>query len=132
MVDRAILLKRAREMRNNPTEPEKRLWRHLSNSRLEGHKFRRQAIVDYYIADFICPQKRLIVEVDGDTHDIEADLKRDGRLKAQGYQTIRFSNVDVMNNMEGVLLMLVEALNQSSDRWRKTTPNPTFEKEGLK
>lgn len=132
MVDRATLLKRAREMRNNPTDPEKRLWRHLSNSQLEGHKFRRQALIDCYIADFVCPHKRLIVEVDGDTHDIDADFKRDVRLKAQGYRTIRFSNVDVMNNMEGVLTMLIEALNQSSNRWRKTTPNPSFENEGLK
>jgi very-short-patch-repair endonuclease len=63
---------RARQMRNTPTEPEKRLWRHLSNSQL-GYKFRRQSVIGHYIVDFLCPAKALIVEVDGDTHDAEAD-----------------------------------------------------------
>ena len=55
MTDRATLLARAREMRLNPTEPETRLWRHLSASQLGGFKFRRQSVIDYYIADFFCP-----------------------------------------------------------------------------
>jgi len=136
VTDRATLLARAREMRRNPTEPEKRLWRHLSASQLNGHKFRRQAVIDYYIADFFCPLKKLIVEVDGDTHDIEADFKRDDRLRNKGYRTVRFGNLDVMRNMEGVLLVLVDALKETPDRWARrqasTTPNPSSEEEGLK
>lgn len=132
MTDRAILLKRARKMRINPTEPEKRLWRYLSNSQLAGHKFRRQAVIGNCIADFSCPHKKLIVEVDGDTHDSDADLKRDERLKELGFRTVRFSNADVMHNMDGVLTALLEAMNDSSDRWQKTAPNRSFEKEGLK
>ncbi|MFT7358841.1 endonuclease domain-containing protein [Parasphingorhabdus sp.] len=135
MTDRATLLARAREMRRNPTEPEKRLWRHLSASQLAGHKFRRQAVIDYYIADFFCPHKKLIVEVDGDTHDFDSDFKRDDRLRKQGYQTVRFSNLDVMGNMEGVLTVLVEVLDGTPDRWAgrraSTTPNPSSEAEGL-
>src|SRR5690348_13578813 len=65
----AELQKRARSMRTDPTEPEKRLWRSLSNSQLGGYKFRRQAVIDRYIVDFLCPAQKLIVEVDGDTHD---------------------------------------------------------------
>ncbi|NCN83971.1 MAG: endonuclease domain-containing protein [Sphingomonadales bacterium] len=122
-------------MRRNPTEPEKRLWRHLSASQLGGHKFRRQAVIDYYIADFFCPLKKLIVEVDGDTHDVEADFKRDDRLRNKGYRTVRFGNLDVMENMEGVLLVLRDALEGPPDRWMKhqaaTTPNPSSEEEGL-
>ncbi|ASK87384.1 endonuclease domain-containing protein [Sphingorhabdus sp. SMR4y] len=135
MTDRATLLARAREMRRNPTEPEKRLWRHLSASQLAGHKFRRQAVIDYYIADFFCPLKKLIVEVDGDTHDIDSDFKRDDRLRKKGYRTVRFSNLDVMGNMDGVLLALVEVLDGTPDRWAGrragTTPNPSSEEEGL-
>ena len=131
MTDRKTLLRRAREMRNNPTEPEKRLLRHLLGSQLEGHKFRRQAVVDNYIADFLCPHKKLIVEVDGETHSDDTDFKRDLHLNEKGYRVMRFSNADIMGNMEGVLIKLLGKLTESPDRWRKTTPNPSFEKEGL-
>ena len=135
MTDRATLRARAREMRRNPTEPEKRLWRHLSASQLAGHKFRRQAVIDYYIADFFCPHKKLIVEVDGDTHDIDSDFKRDDLLRSKGYRTVRFGNLDVMRNMDGVLLVLVEVLEETPDRWRlrqaSTTPTPPLKRRGF-
>jgi very-short-patch-repair endonuclease len=135
VTDRATLLARAREMRRNPTEPEMRLWRHLSGSQLRGHKFRRQAVVEHYIADFFCPLKKLIVEVDGDTHDVEGDFKRDGRLRRKGYRTVRFGNRDVMGNMEGVLEALLRTLDEIPDRWLRrqasTTPNSSSEEEGL-
>ncbi|WP_417622144.1 endonuclease domain-containing protein [Parasphingorhabdus sp.] len=135
MTDRATLLARAREMRRNPTEPEKRLWRHLSASQLAGHKFRRQAVIDYYIADFFCPLKKLIVEVDGDTHDVEADFKRDDRLRSKGYRTVRFSNLDVMGNMDGVLTDLLRKLEETPDRWAgrgaSTTPTPPLKRRGF-
>jgi len=128
VTDRAILLARAREMRRNPTEPEKRLWRHLSASQLAGHKVRRQAVIEYFIADFFCPHKMLIVEVDGDTHDIDSDCKRDDRLRKKGYRTVRYSNLDVMGNMDGVLADLLKKLEETPDRWAGsqagTTPNP--------
>jgi len=135
VTDRATLLARATEMRRNPTEPEKRLWRHLSASQLERHKFRRQAVIDYYIADFFCPLKKLIVEVDGDTHDSEADFKRDDRLRGKGYRTVRFSNLDVMGNMDGVLVVLADTLEDTPDRWvgrqASTTPTPPLKKRGF-
>lgn len=134
MTNRAILLARAKEMRLNPTEPEKRLWRHLSASQLGGHKFRRQAVIDYSIADFFCPQKKLIVEVDGDTHDVEADFKRDDRLRQKGYRTVRFTNVDVMRNMDGILTELLRVLEDTPDRWGSsggsTTPTPPLKRRG--
>jgi very-short-patch-repair endonuclease len=74
--------------------------------------------------------------VDGDTHDVEADFKRDDRLRNKGYRTVRFGNLDVMGNMEGVLLALVDTLEKTPDRWvgrqASTTPNPSSEEEGLK
>ena len=123
---------RAHEMRRNPTEPEKRLWRHLSSSRLGGFKFRRQAAIAPYIVDFLCPSKTLIVEIDGDTHEAEADWRRDVALEAKGYRTIRFTNADVMGNMEGVLLSILDALHSAPDRWAgRPHPNPSPEGEGL-
>ncbi len=116
---------RAREMRNNPTEPEKRLWRALSRRQI-GAKFRRQAVIPPYIADFLCPSLRLIVEVDGDTHDAASDASRDARLSAAGYRVLRFSNADVVSNIDGVFVVIsdtVEAL-------RAPHPNPSPQGEG--
>jgi very-short-patch-repair endonuclease len=111
----------AHEMRRNPTEPEKRLWRNLSNSQL-GYKFRRQSVVGPYIADFLCPAKALIVEVDGDTHDVDKDRYRDRTLRELGCHVMHFTNHDVMTNMEGVLMALQLKLCALVDRWPH--PNP--------
>ena len=128
----AELGRRAHAMRRQPTEPEKRLWRHLSNSQLGGFKFRRQAVIGHYIADFLCPTKALVIEVDGDTHEADADWRRDMALEAKGYRTVRFSNADVMKNMEGVLLAILEACEAAPDRWvGRPHPNPSPEGEGL-
>ncbi|QJU60443.1 endonuclease domain-containing protein [Sphingomonas sp. AP4-R1] len=122
----ADLQERAAEMRRNPTEPEKRLWRHLSNGQLGGWKFRRQATIGSYIADFVCPAARLIVEVDGDTHvDPAADARRDAALGEAGYRVVRVTNDEVMRNMEGVLAHVGVALAA------RPHPNPSPEGEGL-
>ncbi|HKY80970.1 MAG TPA: endonuclease domain-containing protein [Sphingobium sp.] len=122
----------AREMRCEPTEPEKRLWSKLSRSQLGGHKFRRQSVIGPFIADFLCPQKALIVEVDGDTHRVGSDKARDEALNAMGYSIIRIANQDVMRNIEGVCVAILGALEQASDRWASPHPNPSPEGEGLK
>jgi very-short-patch-repair endonuclease len=124
----AELQKHAAEMRCNPTEPEKRLWRYLSNSKLPEAKFRRQDVVGYYIADFACPSARLIVEVDGDTHDEAKDRIRDNKFAEFGYRVVRVTNADVLHNMEGVLTLISEALRAAV----KPHPNPSPEGEGLK
>ena len=86
----------ARQNRRNPTEWEKRLWRHLSNSQLGGFKFRRQAKFPPYISDFFCPSKGLAVELDGaafhgSAEDRERDTRRDAGLAALGWVVLRFS-----------------------------------------
>tara|TARA_R110000782_G_scaffold268047_2_gene364038 strand:- start:20523 stop:20930 length:408 start_codon:yes stop_codon:yes gene_type:complete len=131
--DRQTMLARAAAMRHEPTEAEKRLWRCLSHSQLDAHKFRRQAVIGSYIADFFCPAKGLIVEIDGDTHDMQRDANRDERICAQhGFVTMRFSNRDVLDNLDGVLEKLRIALADLPDRWpQSTTPNPSSEEEGL-
>ena len=125
----AELRTHARTMRREPTEPEKRLWRHLSNSQLEGFKFRRQAVIGSHIADFSCPAKALVVELDGDTHEADADARRDAALATLGFRTLRFTNADVMTNMTGVLAAIATALHLAPDRWPH--PNPSPEGEGL-
>jgi very-short-patch-repair endonuclease len=114
-------------MRNNPTEPEKRLWRVLSGKQV-GAKFRRQAVIPPYIADFLCPALKLIIEVDGDTHDATADAARDAGLAAPGYRVLRFANADVIGNMDGVFAVISEAV----EALRAPHPNPSPEGEGLK
>ncbi|WP_245648683.1 endonuclease domain-containing protein [Sphingomonas sanxanigenens] len=115
----------ARQMRKAPTEPEKRLWRHLSRSQLNGYKFRRQSVIGPHIADFLCPQKALVVEVDGDTHsDPAADQRRDRTLTTLGYTVVHVANHDVMTNMDGVLSNLVNVLDGLADRWPSAPPQP--------
>ena len=132
---RQMLLKRAAEMRNNPTEQEWRLWMQLRGSRFAGHKFRRQALIGHRIVDFFNPAKGLVVEVDGDTHDREADVVRDSRMEASfGFRTIRFTNLEVMREMDGCLTMLRQVLDAQADRWpgRHHPPAPSSKEEGEK
>jgi very-short-patch-repair endonuclease len=122
------LKKRAREMRNNPTEPEKRLWRNLSNGQLGGFKFRRQEVIGRAIVDFYCPSADLIVEVDGETHaDSERDRRRDAYLRGFGFSVLHVTNHDVMRNADGVLKVILQTLEGADS----PHPNPSPEGEGL-
>ena len=127
----AALHARAAEMRRNPTEPEKRLWSILSASQRSGFKFRRQAVLPPFIADFLCPVARLIVEVDGDTHDPANDARRDRILADRGYRTLRVTNADVMTNLDGVAWAIDNALSRAPALDARPHPNPSPEGEGL-
>ena len=123
----------ARENRNAPTAPEIVLWRYLNRSQLGGHKFRRQPVIGPFIADFMCPQKALIVEIDGHTHiDTAADARRDALLGDMGFTVFRVSNHDVMSNIDGVLQRILAVLEGTPDRWNNPHPNPSPKGEGLK
>ncbi|HEY0325180.1 MAG TPA: DUF559 domain-containing protein [Allosphingosinicella sp.] len=125
----AELHDRSRHMRSNPTEFEKRLWRHLSGSQI-GHKFRRQHVIFPYIVDFFCPAKGLAVEVDGETHEAERDARRDAHLAMLGFRTVRVTNDEVRDNMDGVLSTILGTLNQLPDRWPGPTPTPPLKGRG--
>jgi len=112
-------------MRREPTEPEKRLWRNLSNSQLGGFKFRRQAAIPPFVVDFFCPAKGLIVEVDGGTHSVANDARREELLAKRGFATIRFTNADVISNMDGVLTTVLRMLGELPDRWSGPSDCPT-------
>jgi very-short-patch-repair endonuclease len=95
---------RARHMRREMTDAERKLWLPLRDRRLSGAKFRRQAPVGPYIADFVCLSRKFIVEADGGQHSESAyDAERDGWLKAEGYIVVRYSNLDILKNPRGVL-----------------------------
>lgn len=97
---------RARALRRNRTPAEARLWAALPNRGLDDHKFRQQQRFGPYYRDFICHDRRLVVEIDGDTHvgDIAeaSDTRRDAYIAQEGYRVIRFPNDEVMNNLDGV------------------------------
>jgi very-short-patch-repair endonuclease len=94
----------ARLLRKNSTEIERLLWRHLRAGRFDGYKFKRQQPLGSYVVDFVCFEARLVIELDGGQHaDSEADCHRDGWLKEQGFNVLRFWNNDVLTNLEGVL-----------------------------
>ena len=104
---------RAKELRTNLTEPERRLWYRLRANRL-GVKFQRQVVLAPYIADFAARSERLVIELDGDTHGgREAyDGARTRALKDRGYRVLRFTNADVMTNLDGVLHAILVALGR--------------------
>ena len=90
---------------------ERKLWRYLSGSQL-GAKFNRQLKVQGFFPDFLCRQRKLIVEVDGYSHDVapERDRMRDAVLRRAGYRVLHFSNEDVRENVEGVVQAIRRAL----------------------
>ncbi len=106
-----MTVERARNLRRNATEAEKRLWSRLRDRQFLGRKFRRQRPIGRYFVDFVCLESRLIVEVDGGQHDPRTDSARTRYLKKQGYRVMRFWNNEVLDNTEGVLETIVAALD---------------------
>lgn len=104
----------ARHLRQAQTRPEELLWSHLRRRRLGGFKFRRQAPLDRYVVDFLCVEAKLIVEVDGPTHDgrAVADETRTEAFSAMGYLVLCFDNNDVLTNIDGVLDEIFHTLEQ--------------------
>jgi very-short-patch-repair endonuclease len=95
---------RARELRRDSTDAERRLWSALRDRGLRGYRFRRQHPIGHYIVDFACTQHRLIVEADGGQHaDNEADRRRTASLEGEGWRVIRFWNNDALANTDGVV-----------------------------
>jgi very-short-patch-repair endonuclease len=107
-------------MRSQSTDAEHRLWQILRAHRFAGYKFRRQVPLDFYIADFVCFSRRLIVELDGGQHAANTeDAKRDAYLKAQGFRVVRIWNNELFTNEEGVAELILSALQSPP------LPNPT-------
>ena len=109
------IIANAREMRKRMTPPEARLWVALRPLRAEGYHFRRQAPVRGYYLDFVCFRHRLIVEVDGATHDdrVRHDAIRDAVFRREGFRTLRFRNAEVRDDLERVMAEIRAALGPS-------------------
>ncbi len=115
----------SKHLRRNLTPEEIKLWVALRGRRFENFKFRRQVPIGKYFADFVCQSRKLIVELDGGQHSgSEYDTARDVWLQSVGYRVLRFWNVDVKQTFDGVLLNILDSLNQPLIR-RFTPPSPS-------
>ncbi len=117
---------RSRDLRNNATEAERRLWARLSARQVAGVRFNRQLPIGPFICDFVSRGAKLIVEVDGGQHAvrIEEDGRRTAYLEAQGYRVIRFWNNDVLENTDGVVQAIPRLLLDLP------SPDPSRKREG--
>jgi very-short-patch-repair endonuclease len=104
----------ARELRSNLTDAERCLWQKLKRRQIAGVKFRRQQPIGHFIVDFVCFERRVIVEVDGGQHaeQLHYDKQRTRWLEAQGYRVLRFWNNDVLANTEAVAQAVLDAVEK--------------------
>ena len=118
-----------RSLRNAPTDVETALWRHLRGRQLDDCKFRRQHPFLDFVLDFVCLDRKLAVELDGGQHSGASgyDARRIARLEAAGFVVLRFWNNEVLENIDGVLEVILRALQ---DRMKPSPPNPPLEGEG--
>ena len=125
-----LMSKRAKCLRKKSTPPEEILWYYLRDRRFLDLKFRRQAPIENYIADFVCFEKRLIIELDGSEHlqnkNLKYDQKRDDFLHNQNFKVLRFYNDDIFNNIEQVLELIYVNVAANLTTLNPLTPNPSL------
>ncbi len=116
----------ARQLRREMTDAEQLMWFHLRNRSMLGAKFRRQCPVGPFVADFVCAEARLIVEIDGSQHGSDVDAARTRFLERRGYRVLRFWNHDVLVRTARVLEAIVAELDVAdcacatvASRWRE-------------
>ena len=113
------------------TPAEQLLWTKFRSKQCHSFKFRRQHAIGSFIVDFFCPEQLLVVEIDGDVHaektKITKDRQRERRLRSLGLQVIRYTNYEVLNNLDGVLEHLLAVLTTGS-----TSPHPSLQRRGIK
>jgi len=106
----------ARMLRKNSTIHEKRLWNIIKNRQFHNLRFKRQEPIGNYIVDFVCPEIKLVIEIDGGQHNepqnIEYDKQRTKFLEDNGYKVIRFWNIDIYENINGVLEVIERFINK--------------------
>jgi len=107
-------LEYAKELRRKMTTQETLLWKRLRNRQLGNFKFRKQQPLGPFIADFVCQERKLVIEADGSQHSENiSDARRDRWLEAQGYIVLRFWNNEINENLDGVLMAILKALSQN-------------------
>jgi very-short-patch-repair endonuclease len=110
------ILDRAKTLRKNLTDAERWLWQRLRNRGLSGHKFRRQHPIGPFVVDFVCIEKRVVIELDGSQHAecLESDSKRSEYLRTKGYSVLRFWDNEVLREGESVLNAILSFLEENS------------------
>jgi very-short-patch-repair endonuclease len=107
----------ARNLRRKQTDAERKMWRVLRGRQFENSKFRRQEPIGQYIVDFVSLERQLIIEIDGGQHNQQTEIKKDEIrtkwLEKKGFKVIRFWNTDVLLNIEGVAIRILEAINSN-------------------
>ena len=102
----------ARKLRQNSTLQEQKIWKLLRNRQFKGLKFKRQFPIGEYIVDFVCEEKKIVIEIDGGQHNIPEEINKDNYrtnfIEAKGYKVIRFWNNEIDDNLEGVYSKLLE------------------------
>ena len=126
---RILDAKLPRRLRNAPTDAESKLWQRLRHRQLDHCKFRRQHPVGDYILDFVCLERKIVIELDGSQHlaQVEYDRIRTRFLESVGFIVLRFWNNEVFENLEGLLQVVLQTLR---DRATPSPPNPPLEGEG--
>ncbi|SDR62121.1 Very-short-patch-repair endonuclease [Rhizobiales bacterium GAS191] len=106
-----LFLDRAKQMRREPTDAERRMWSLLRDRRLGKFKFRRQENLGRFIVDFVCMERKLVIEIDGGQHaESRSDQRRDDWFKARGFKVLRFWNNEVLTNPAGVQYAIAASL----------------------
>ena len=115
----------ARELRNNSTNSEIKLWAYLKDKKMLGYSFNRQKPINNFIADFFCNKLKLVIELDGYSHEFEEtydkDLNKDNKLTEIGLHVIRFDDREVMNDIENVLRTIEQYIFEFEEK-NKTSP----------
>jgi cyclase len=129
-----IIFENAKNLRKNMTDAEKVLWAYLKTG-INGLKFRRQHPIGFYIADFYCHKAKLIIEIDGSIHikkEVkENDEKRQKELESWGYFTVRFTNQQVLKEIENVIKTITEIILQVNNLQKQNTPQQSESKSPL-
>ena len=109
---------RGRELRGEATEAEQKLWSRLRKKQLSGFQFHRQYSIGPFFVDFVCPEARLIIEVDGSQHadQEEQDESRSEFLRANRYGVVRFWNFEIMSDIDSVVERIAEMLERTPRR----------------
>lgn len=103
----------ARKLRREMTDVEKKLWFALRSRRFENYKFRRQVPIGKYVVDFVCQDRKLIIELDGSQHEGSSyDQQRDEWLQSVGYNVLRFWNIEINQALDGTLLAILDSLKE--------------------
>jgi len=110
------LKQRSRQLRKSMTDAERHLWAKIRMKQLKGYQFYRQKPIGDYIVDFFCPRAKLVVEVDGSQHSsdemAEYDRIRDEHMRNLGLRVLRFTNTEVLTNIEGIIESIIENMQE--------------------